>query len=285
MLKNSLEIIDNKISKDRENFFKKNKIKIIKADISKKNSFKEIQKKFDVVYYIASKTSSSVSELKPRECFKTNLIGTINFYEWCNKYAPKKIIFTSSMSVYGENSINSSEKDSVDPVSFYGISKLAGEKILLKLDMKKTKLIILRLFNVYGPGQDFNNFKQGMLSIYLSQIYKFKKVNITGSVNRFRDFIYIDDVTEILTKFITSKVKSHTIYNVGTGKKTFVKDLLKKIFKSFNYDYKVIQKGSHSGDTWGSTANIGKIRLNMGWKPKISIKNGLNLTIKDLKKS
>ena len=123
------------------------------------------------------------------------------------------------MSIYGENSINASEKSATDPISFYGISKLAGEKILLKLDKKKTKLVILRLYNVYGPGQDFNNFKQGMLSIYLSQIYKFKKVNITGSVKRFRDFIYIDDVIEILGKFVTSKVKSHIIYNMGTGKK------------------------------------------------------------------
>ena len=237
------------------------------------------------MYYIASKTSSSVSELKPRECFETNLIGTINFYEWCKKYVPKKIIFTSSMSIYGENSINASEKSATDPISFYGISKLAGEKILLKLDKKKTKLVILRLYNVYGPGQDFNNFKQGMLSIYLSQIYKFKKVNITGSVKRFRDFIYIDDVIEILGKFITSKVKSHIIYNIGTGKKTYVKDLLRVIFNYFNYKYKVIQKGSHSGDTWGSTANISKIKIKMGWKPKFDIKSGLDLTIKDLKYS
>ena len=84
------------------------------------------------------------------------------------------------MSIYGENSINASEKSATDPISFYGILN-QQEKILLKLD-KKTKLVILGLYNVYGPGQDFNNFKQGMLSIYLSQIYKFKKVNITGSV-------------------------------------------------------------------------------------------------------
>ena len=285
MLKNSLVILDNKINKDTINFCKKNKIKLLKGDICNKNSFEKIKYKFDVVYYVASKTSSSVSELKPKECFQTNLIGTINFYEWCKKYIPRKIIFTSSMSVYGEHSINSSENSTTDPVSFYGISKLAGEKILLKLDRKKTKLIILRLYNVYGPGQDFNNFKQGMLSIYLSQIYKFKKVNITGSVKRFRDFIFIDDVTEILEKFITSKLKSHIIYNIGTGKKTYVKDLLRKIFKYFNYKYKVTQIGSHSGDTWGSTANIRKIKLNMGWKPKFSIKNGLDLTIKDLKYS
>ena len=61
------------------------------------------------------------------------------------------------MSVYGEFAENAKETDLCKPTSFYGISKLAGENILLKLKIKKIKIVIFRLFNVYGPGQNFNN--------------------------------------------------------------------------------------------------------------------------------
>ena len=104
------------------------------------------------------------------------------------------------MSVYGENAENVKETDDCKPVSFYGISKLAGEKILLKLKAYKIKIFIFRLFNVYGPGQNYKNLLQGMLSIYLAQAYKTKKVKVTGSLKRFRDFVFIDDVVNILTK-------------------------------------------------------------------------------------
>ena len=88
------------------------------------------------------------------------------------------------MAVYGPNSKNIKESDNCEPISFYGMSKLIGEKIILKLLDKKINIKIFRLFNVYGPGQNFDNLVQGMLSIYLAQILKTKKVYVTGSLSR-----------------------------------------------------------------------------------------------------
>ena len=217
------------------------------------------------------------------KCFETNIQGTLNLFNWAIKFKPKEIIFTSSMSVYGEFAENVSEKNLCKPTSFYGISKLTGEKILLKLKEYKIKVFIFRLFNVYGPGQNFENLVQGMLSIYLAQAYRKNKIEVTGSLKRFRDFVFIDDVVQALTKKYRYRANEDNIYNVGSGKKTYVKDLIKLILTCLKINKKVVVKKSHSGDTWGSFANNKKILKN-GWKIKTTLKKGLIKTIEDLKK-
>jgi UDP-glucose 4-epimerase len=275
-------ILDIKKNK-KFNYAKYKNIKFIRGDIFKSKTFDKIKIHFDIVYYLAAKTSSKVSEDYPSECFNTNINGTLNLFNWATIYKPKKIIFTSSMSVYGEFAENAKETDLCKPTSFYGISKLAGENILLKLKIKKIKIVIFRLFNVYGPGQNFNNLLQGMLSIYLAQAYTNKRIMVTGSLKRFRDFVFIDDVTEALTKKYKYNLKKDNIYNVGTGEKTYVHKLIKLIFNTLEIKQKVILKKGHSGDTWGTYSDNKKL-LSLGWKNKISLKIGLNKTINDLKK-
>ena len=93
------------------------------------------------------------------------------------------------------------------------------------------------MFNVYGPGQDMKNMKQGMMSIYLAQALKNKLIQIKGSLNRSRDFIYIDDVVKIWFKLFHLKDKNYEI-NLGSGKATTVKKLvliIKKLIPGTNY--------------------------------------------------
>jgi len=216
----------------------------------------------------------------PINCLKTNVLGTTNLFNWSIKNRPKKIVFTSSMAVYGKMTSNAKENYNCKPISIYGISKLAAEKILFKLQSKHTKVIILRLFNVYGPGQNMENTKQGMLSIYLSQILKYKKVFIKGSLNRFRDFVFINDVISALTLGF----KKSNIYNVGFGKPHKVIDVIKILFhltkNNFNKK-KVKLLIKHSGDPWGNFANISKIKK-IGWRPKFNLILGTKETLKSV---
>ncbi len=257
--------------------------KFIIGDITKTSSFSKLDKDYDLVFHLAAKTSSSVAESRPNECFDHNVIGVYNLVNWVNKIKPKYLIFSSSMSVYGKIANKISETNICKPISVYGKSKLLGENILKLMTNIKTKLIILRLFNVYGPNQDFNNLKQGMLSIYLAQIYKRRKVLVTGSLDRYRDFVFVDDVVKALINF--KKFKNRNIYNIGTGKKVKVKYLINKIFLCLKIAKKnkiTISKSSF-GDTWGSYANISK-SINCGWFPKVNLESGLNKTIKNINK-
>ena len=253
---------------------------LIPGNIENENLFNKINKKVDTIYHLAAKCSTEVSEKMPINCLKTNVLGTTNLFNWSIKNRPKKIVFTSSMAVYGKVASNAKENYNCKPISIYGISKLAGEKILSKLESKHTKVIILRLFNVYGPGQNMENMKQGMLSIYLSQILKHKKVFIKGSLNRFRDFVFINDVISALTLGF----KKSNIYNVGFGKPHKVIDVIKILFhltkNNFNKK-KVKLLIKHSGDPWGNFANISKIKK-IGWRPKFNLISGTKETLKSV---
>ena len=268
-------------------FKNKKKLKgctLISGNISNRKIFKKINSKIDVVFHLAAKTSTAESQKKPLECKKTNINGTRNLCEWALKNKPKKIIFTSSMAVYGKISKNVNERKKLKPISVYGNTKKIGEETLLKIKNKGIQIIILRLFNVYGPQQDFLNLKQGMLSIYLYQIFKKQIVKVTGSLNRSRDLIFIDDVINALT--LRFPKNDNIIANVGTGKPTKVIELIKKIFIQLKINFKldkIIKLREHRGDTFSSYANNNLLK-SFSWTPKVSLQDGLKYTIKDLRK-
>ena len=277
--KTEVHILD--LTEKINHFFKNsNKFKTYKGDISDPQTFEKIKVKFDKVFFLAAETSTFLCEKNPPKCISTNILGITNFSKWCINFKPKEVIFSSSMAVYGVTAANVKETNKPKPISNYGISKLIGEKIILQLREFKIKIKIFRLFNVYGPGQDYKNLDQGMLSIYLIQALTKKKILIKGSVNRYRDFIFIDDVCKIMLSDF--KVEKNPIYNLGFGKKIIVRYLIKLIFKNLNLNYNVKNIGSHSGDTHGSYANIDKIKKK-GFKFKHNLEEGLIKTIKNLK--
>ena len=269
--------LEKKISK---NIFKKNNFKFIYGDVRRKSTFDKIEKKkFHKVYFFSAIPSVIIYEKKKKLCVDTNIIGVINFVNWAKKNKLDHIIFSSSMAVYDKLSKNVKESDEKKPESLYGISKIFGENLIQTLKSKKTQVTILRLFNIYGPGQDMRNLYQGMLSIYLAQIIKTKKVYVTGSLKRFRDFVYVDDVVKALK--INFKNNNDNIFNVGSGKSTKVFELIQIIFRLLGLKPKIIEQKGHEGDTFGTFANINKIKK-LGWKPKTSLIVGIKKTIKSL---
>ena len=188
------------------------------------------------------------------------------------------------MSVYG-NAGNKpvSEKKISSPISFYGASKLSSENYIKIFKNKNMNSTILRLFNVYGPGQNLENTKQGMLSIYLNQIYKNRKLIVKGSKHRFRDFIYIDDVVNIVIKMIGNKICFNKTFNIGTGKKFTVDEAIKKISKISKINFPVIYKKSTPLDQFGIYPNITKIKKTLNIKIKYSLDDGLRKFIYFLK--
>jgi len=258
-------------------------IKLIKGDISNKQTFKKIKKKYDCVYHLAAQTSTRLSETNPHTDINTNVVGTLNLCTWAKIFKPKRIVFTSSMAVYGKIANKVKENSNCNPTSIYGQSKLFSEKMFERLKMLGLNVNIYRLFNVYGPGQDLKNLNQGMFSIYLAQAIQSNKIKITGSLQRYRDFIFISDVVDALIKI--PKKQTNWIFNVGSGKKTKVKKIISLILKNLKAKNTKIQilKGFYE-DTWGSYAD-NSLMLRNKWSPKFSIEKGAFLTVQDALKN
>ncbi len=256
--------------------------KFYRGNIKNLNVFKKLNSQYDMVYHLAAQTSARISEEKPLEDIETNYLGTFNICEWAKNNKPKQIIFTSSMAVYSSSNKKLNEKSKLDPKSNYGKTKLESEYLITSLNKFQIKTTILRLFNVYGPGQNYKNLKQGMVSIYVYYAIFKKKILVTGSLERFRDFIYISDVINILLK--AQKFKNNLILNVANGNKITVNKLLKKICKKCKIDFNKSVKitKSHSGDTFGTFSDIKN--LQKIYKPKVNLENGLTKIIADAKK-
>ena len=245
-------------------------------NLENSDCLKKIPSGCKLILHLAGQSSGEISYHYPAEDLKKNTISTLNLIKYGIENRIDKFLYASSMSVYGDaNSLPNGIKENIQlkPKSSYGIGKLASEKYL---DIYKDKFpyVSLRMFNVYGPGQDMENMKQGMLSIYLSQAIKYKEILVKGSLSRFRDFIYIDDVVEAWFRAsLFEECLCHKI-NIGTGEKTSVDELI-QIIKKVTTVSKVIVKGETPCDQLGIFSNNVKFLKLLKFNPKINLNDGI----------
>lgn len=255
-----------------------------KIDISNtKDLFKiRIPEKISCIFHLAAQPSGEASFDNPDRDINVNYKATYNMLSYTRLQKCSRFIFSSSMSVYGEIPETQrfvAEDHPCRPVSFYGCNKLASE-MLISLFSRNSgiKYTIFRLFNVYGPGQNMANLKQGMVSIYLAYLIDDLPIHVKGSLDRYRDFVYIDDVIKALIDSECCKNTYNNIYNVGTSRRTTVKKLLSIILDIYGKDdFKkwINVKGSTAGDILGCVADNRKLRNATGWEPKHSLKQGI----------
>lgn len=170
------------------------------------------------------------------------------------------------------------ENSKINPDSIYGISKYTGE-MFVKQILKKTnvKVRIFRVFNTYGPGENLENLKKGMVSIYCSFIWKKKPLIIKGSLYRFRNLTYIFDCVNILTKSIkNNKLKKFETLNLSNEKKIIIKDLVKAILKENNKKkWKIVNQKGTPGNSFGTTGSNKNLKKKFNNYKFINLEDGL----------
>jgi UDP-glucose 4-epimerase len=236
---------------------------------------------FKAIFHIAGQSSGEISFDNPVYDLQTNTQSTLLLLKLAMEIGCRKFIYASTMSVYGDQSDEPVGEDiPVNPKSFYAVGKLASENYLKIYSCYGINCIALRLFNVYGPGQNMKNLRQGMVSIFLSQAIDDKKINVRGSLDRYRDMVYIDDIVSSFIKAFQTQLKGYHFYNVSTGEKTTVRNVLDSIAKGLSYEVQVEVKDDTPGDIFGIYGAKEKIINELGWKPQIDFETGLSRMIK-----
>ena len=265
-----------------------NEAVFIDGDFSKDETIAKLQnRRFDAIFHIGGQSSGEISFEDPEYDLNTNTLSTLKLLQYCVETGCRKFIYASTMSVYGEQTGKEqfSETDHTNPKSFYAVGKLASERYI-QIFAKRYGIdyTILRYFNVYGPGQNLENLKQGMVSIYLKQFIddKFDFVEVKGSLERFRDLIYIDDVVDITIDSIKNLKMSNKILNVGTGVKTTVGEILNLIKKYTGLDKEIKVTSGTPGDQFGIYANNEKL-AKIYKKPLTEFNIGLERMVKWVK--
>lgn len=235
---------------------------------------------FDAILHFAGQSSGEVSFDDPVYDLRTNTESTLRLIEYGLLNRCRRFVYASSMSVYGvveEKPI--SETHTTSPLSFYGVGKLASEHYLRIYMNKGLNPTVLRLFNVYGPHQNLSNLRQGMVSIYLAQMLFADQVVVKGAIDRFRDFIYIDDVVDATCLMMDDSRSYGKIFNIGTGIKTTVESLLNKLQKYAALQKRIVHSEGTPGDQKGIFADITLAQNTIGFKAKITLDEGLPIMI------
>ncbi len=184
------------------------------------------------------------------------------------------------MSVYGDQpDAPVNEEADTRPKSFYAVGKIASEHYLRIYSEYGMSNTALRLFNTYGYWQNMVNLKQGMVSIFLAQALNSKRIVVKGSAERYRDFIFIDDVVEAFIQAVRFNDKKYRVFNIGTGRRTTVAELLDKIVSNLPFDVEVEFASSTPGDQFGIYADAKLASQDLDWEPTIRLDRGLKVMI------
>tara|TARA_Y100000739_G_C20602394_1_gene463635 strand:- start:1789 stop:2709 length:921 start_codon:yes stop_codon:yes gene_type:complete len=268
--------IDNLSGGKLENIPKE--VEFLNINLIESSSISKIPKNLDLILHLAGQSSGEISFHNPIEDLNKNTTSCLNLIKYGIENKIKKFIFASSMSVYGDiDCLASGVKETtiLEPKSCYGISKLSSERYL-NVFKNQLPYLSLRMFNVYGPGQDMENMRQGMVSIFLSQAIKNKKIVIKGSLYRFRDFIYIDDVVECWYQASLNEKVFNQAINIGTGRKTTVKQIIEMIKTITNVTETQTIEGTPC-DQLGIFSNNKKLTQILNITPKVDLMNGLKI--------
>ena len=276
-LGNEVVVIDNLSTGAKENI--PEGATLIQLDLSNPDFVESLPSgKFDAVCHLAAQSSGPRSLHIPYSDLQTNAASTLLLTRWCIDNKIFKFFYASSMAVYGNPGVFQVAEDvSCLPVSYYGVSKLTSENLLRLAEAEGLKTTSFRMFSVYGPGQDLSNHHQGMLSIYLSYLLEGSVLPVTGSLERFRDFVYIDDVIDAWTNAITTEETPHRTYNIGSGEKTTVRELIGLLLDELNLpeDHPVEEMQTKESDQIGVFADITRSVSELGFRPCTKLKDGI----------
>ena len=220
----------------------------------------------------------------PRTAFDVNIAGTFNVLEACIKNNVKKLIYSSSASVYGDAiTVPMLEDHPFNNKNFYGATKISGEAMCTAYnDRYGLEIIGLRYMNVYGPGQDQHGAYTSVVPIVLNKIDQNECPVVNGDGSQAYDFIYVEDVARSNVAAVKSSVK-FGYYNVGTEVQTSIKNLCDTILKLKNSNLKIKYVPYSKDDARQLVQNrIGskqKAEKELGFKYKYSLEDGLKKLI------
>lgn len=237
----------------------------------------------DYVFHLAAMWLLHCKDF-PRTAFDVNIAGTFNVLEACVKHNIKKLIYSSSASVYGDAlEVPMTEDHPFNNKNFYGSTKIAGEAMCTAFnDRYGLEIIGLRYMNVYGPGQDQHAVYSGVVPIMLNKIAANEAPQINGDGSQAYDFIYVEDIARANISALESDTQLG-YYNVGTEIQTSIKELCDTILRLKSSDLKVIYRPYSEDDARQFVQNrIGsrqKAEQEIDFLYKFSLEDGLQKLI------
>lgn len=256
----------------------KKNVKLVKADISKHKGLEKIFKNNSYVFHLAGLADIVPSIENPGKYFDANVLGTLNILKACKNLKLKKLIYAASASCYGiPKKYPTNENSKIDLQYPYALTKFLGEKMVMHwAKVYNMPNLSLRFFNVYGLRSRTTGAYGAVFGVFLAQKLSNKPLTIVGDGKQTRDFINVKDLVNSIYKASIKKNLKGKIFNLGSGKETSVNEIAKII------GGKKINVPKRPGEPDRSQADITKIKNELGWSPKITVKAGVKELLRNI---
>ncbi len=235
----------------------------------------------ECVYHLAARVSVSESMLYPRDYNAVNVGGTVAVLEAMRDAGVRRVVFSSSGAVYGEQAAQPLHEDMLpDPRSPYAVSKLAAEGYLRVMGIRwGMETVSLRIFNAYGPGQQLPAAHPPVIPSFLRHALRGGSIVVNGEGAQTRDYVYIDDVVTAMIAAATAVGIDRTVINVGSGVETSVNDLITAIGSALGKPLSPLYIRNQDGGVSRMCADLRRAADRLGFTPKIGLAEGLARTV------
>jgi len=250
------------------------------VDITDFDNLKKVFQNSNItnIFHLAAVASVQKSIENPLFTNSVNVKGTLNILELAKQFQIKRVVFSSSAAVYGdEPTLPKNENSIIQPISPYGYEKLMGEHYMnIFNSLYGVETVVLRYFNVYGERQDPSSDYSGVISIFENRISKGETVNIYGDGKQYRDFIYVKDVVKINFQAMESDKAVGEVFACGTGRTTTILELFNMIAKKYQAEHlKPKMETARNGDIRESVCDNLKLTETLQIKNITKFSNGI----------
>ena len=253
---------------------------LVQGDLRNYEFVREIVRDIDAVIHLAAQVSVENSWNDPVYDAENNIIATINLLKVCSEHGVDRFVYISSAAVYGNpRYVPIDEEHPKNPISPYGVSKLAGE-YYCRVFSDKIHTVIIRPFNVFSARMNPNNPYSGVIAKFIYRAKQGLPPIIYGDGKQTRDFVHVKDVVDFM-EIALKRGENGEAYNVGTGREISILELARIIMDIAGINDKPIFDRPRKGDIKRSCANISKAKK-LGFVPKTNLRKDLEVIFKYL---
>ena len=235
----------------------------------------------EVIVHLAAITSLPDCEVNYRECIRCNVEGTASVLGAARKAGVDKIIFASTSAVYENTPLKDGgflESDGINPRLFYSLSKKMSEEICMSFSENYgMNITTLRFFNVFGPKQDIHRKSPPLINYIVRELSNNRSPILHSDGKQSRDYVYVNDVVDLIEKCLNRDHKGYATFNVSTGTSTSVQDILESVKSGINLENEINAVYRNPDRLWDSYMDLfdGKYSLKKSIVEKETLKKSL----------
>jgi nucleoside-diphosphate-sugar epimerase len=260
-------------------------IEIVEGELRSYERVHNAVRGVEIVYHLGALGSVPRSVQDPLTSSAVNVEGTLNVLLAARDEGVRRVVFSSSSSVYGSSGeLPRTEEMAPDPISPYGVAKLAAERYCISFSRVYAgfETVVLRYFNVFGPHQSPHSQYAAVVPLFLTAIAEGEPVTVYGDGEQSRDFTYVANVVDATLRAATAADATGRIFNVAAGRPATVNELASAIGRILDKPVELRHAEPRPGDVRDSWADVAEARRVLGYEPSVPLEEGLRLTADSL---